>query len=405
MSSTPEIDVARSEDDVVAAVRAAMETGSAFEIVSGGGKRNYGRPVEADAILDIGGLTGILKYEPEELVVSARAATRLTEIEFALAARQQMLGFSPADWSALFGGNAGAATLAGTVATNACGARRVKAGAVRDHIIGCRFVNGSAEAIKAGGSVIKNVTGFDIPKLMSGAFGTLGVLTELTFRVVPKPARVASLALSCDAEDGLRALREAARLPVDPTGLSYLPETALAACAAARAANVNLDPGAALIRVEGPGEALDEKLVILKKTFDRFSAQILDDAATDALFREIGDGTIFAGREGDIWRLCVPPSEAHMAAVLTRAQLWYADWAGGLIWLRLDANEDTARHLRGITAKYGGHATLMRANVDARARLAVFEPEPPARAAITASVKAAFDPQRIFNRGRMVEEL
>jgi glycolate oxidase FAD binding subunit len=405
MASAPEIVVARSETDVADAVRAAMETKTAFEIVSRGSKRAYGRPFAPDAILDVGGLYGIVKYEPEELVVIAQAATPVAQMEAALAERRQMLGFAPTDWSALFGGDPGGATLAGTVATNACGARRVKAGAVRDHIIGCRFVNGSAEAIKAGGSVIKNVTGFDIPKLMCGAFGTLGVLTELTFRVVPKPARTATLALNCATEAGLRTLREAAMLPLDPTGLSYLPVRALAASAAARTAQIQSEMGAALIRVEGTKEALDEKLIILRKTFDAFETKTLDDDMTELLFREIGDGGIFAGRPTDIWRLCVAPTEAYAAAEAAGAELWYADWAGGLHWLGVDADEESARRLRSISAKFSGHATLMRANADLRSRLAVFELETPARSALTASVKAAFDPQRLFNPGRMVEGL
>jgi glycolate oxidase FAD binding subunit len=400
----PEIIVPRNEAEVADAVTGAMEKGTAFEIVSRGSKRNFGKPVAAGTILDAGALSGILKYEPEELVVSARAATRLAEIEAALAERRQMLGFAPADWSALFGGYPGGATLAGTVATNACGARRVKAGAVRDHIIGCRFVNGSGEAIKAGGNVIKNVTGFDIPKLMCGAFGTLGVLTELTFRVVPKPARSATLALrNCAAESGLRALRQAAGLPIEPTGLSYLPAQALAASPAARAAQLGTDIGIALIRVEGGTEVLNEKLAILRRTFAAFDSVGVEDDA--ALFREIGEGGIFVDQANDIWRLCVASSDAYAAVEAGKAPLWYADWAGGLLWLGLPADEETARRLRGVTAQFGGHATLMRASAEARARLAVFEPEAPARATLTAAVKAAFDPQRLLNPGRMVEEL
>jgi glycolate oxidase FAD binding subunit len=399
-----EIIVPRNEAEVADAVAGAMEKGTAFEIVSRGGKRNFGKPVAAGTILDGGALAGILKYEPEELVVSARAATPLAEIEAALAERRQMLGFAPADWSALFGGYPGGATLAGTVATNACGARRVKAGAVRDHIIGCRFVNGSGEAIKAGGNVIKNVTGFDIPKLMCGAFGTLGVLTELTFRVVPKPARSSTLVLrNCAAESGLRALRQAAGLPVEPTGLSYLPAQALAASPAARTAQLGNDTGVVLIRVEGGTEALNEKLAILRRTFAAFDSVTVEDDTP--LFREIGAGGIFVDHATDVWRLCVASSDAYAAVEASRAPLWYADWAGGLLWLGLPADEETARRLRGVTAQFGGHATLMRASAEARARLAVFEPEVPARATLTAAVKAAFDPQRLLNPGRMVEEL
>src|SRR5262249_36485772 len=147
----------------------------------------------------------------------------LAEVEQVLAQRGQMLGFAPADWGPLFGAKPGNATLGGIASANACGARRVKAGAARDHLIGCRFVNGAGDVVKAGGPVIKNVAGFDVPKLLCGAFGTLGVLTELTFRMTPAPSRVAALALRAEPKEGLRILREALRSPLDPTGLAYIP--------------------------------------------------------------------------------------------------------------------------------------------------------------------------------------
>src|SRR5258705_9896892 len=219
----------QNEAEVADAVRGAAQAGTSLEIVSGGSKRELGRPINAAAILDVSSLSGILKYEPEELVLTVRAGTPLVEIQAELSTRKQMLGFSLADWGPLFGAPEARATLAGIVATNACGSRKVKAGAVRDHVIGCRFVNGSGEAIKADGVVIKNVTGFDLPKLMCGAFGTLGVLTELTVRVSPAPECVAGLAIrDCDAQAGLRALRQAARLAGDATRLAYLPGAALA---------------------------------------------------------------------------------------------------------------------------------------------------------------------------------
>jgi len=402
MTGAREIIVARSEAEIADAVLAALDDKSPFEIVSSGSKRDYGRPVSAERILDVGGLTGIIKYEPEELVFSAHAATPLTEIEAALAEKKQMLGFEPADWGALFGGESGRATLAGTVATSACGARRVKAGAVRDHVIGCRFVNGSGEAIKAGGSVIKNVTGFDISRLMCGAFGTLGVLTELTLRVVPLPARTMSFALGTpSAEAGLRALRQAAALPVDPTGLAYLPDAVRRAGTAAGAVPLAGAAGVAVIRLEGAEAALSEKLAILRQTFSGFDTATLDDDLTATLFREIGTGGVFVGRATDIWRVCVPSSAAHEAVERSGARFWYADWAGGLLWLALNGDEDTAKRLRAVTAFLGGHATLMRASAEARESLQVFEPEAPARAGLTRTVKAAFDQHRLFNPGRM----
>ena len=390
------------ETEVADAVRDAAQKGTSLEIVSAGTKGDFGRPVEADAILDVRAISGILKYEPEELVLTVRAGTPVAEIEALLGEKNQMLGFAPADWGPLFGSPESRATLAGIVATNACGSRKVKAGAVRDHVIGCRFVNGSGEAIKAGGRVIKNVTGFDLPKLMCGAFGTLGVLTELTMRVSPAPERVAGLViLDCAAETGLGVLRRAARLAVDASGLAYLPPQAMA-----RSEVLDADgSGIALIRVEGSAPAVSEKLALLRREFADHDLALLEADRTTAIFREIGDGSFFAGPEGDIWRLCVPPSDANGALQDAGPAFWYADWAGGLLWLEAPANEASAARLRGITNRFGGHATLMRAPCEARAQLSVFEPEAPARAALTRAVKAAFDPKHVLNPGRMFEDI
>lgn len=390
----------RNEAEVADIVRAAAER-TAFEIVSGGTKRAMGRPVEAAAILDVSALSGIVTYEPEELVLCVRAGTPMKDIEAALDEKNQMLGFEPADWGPLFGEESGAGTIAGAVATNACGSRRVRAGAVRDHVIGCRFVNGWGETIKAGGQVIKNVTGFDVAKLMCGAFGTLGVLSEITLRVTPKPAHVATFALkNCAPKDGLAALRRAAGLPVEATGLSYWP-----AALGGNELGIAAGSGAALVRIEGTRPALGEKLALLRGAFAGMDQAVLGDGATAMLFRGIGDGAVLASCDTDIWRLFVPQSAAYEALTASGAEFWYADWAGGGLWLALPADEETAKRLRQITMTVGGYATLMRANEGARASLPVFETEAPARAELTKSVKAAFDPKRLFNPGRMYRDI
>lgn len=377
-----------NETEVAEALREAAENGASFEIVGAGTKREFGRPVHADAVLDVGALSGILKYEPEELVLTARAATPIAGIQAALAEKGQMLAFEPADWGPLFGNEAGHATLGGIVATNACGSRRVKAGAVRDSVIGCRFVNGRGEVVKAGGHVIKNVTGFDLPKLMCGAFGTLGVLTEITLRVSPLPERIATVAVTdCDADTALALLRRAAQLPVDPTGVAYVPRAKTA-----------------YIRIEGTSAALAEKLKVLREEFASQLCATLGDQETAALFADLGNAAMFAEAEA-LWRLCVAPADAPAAIDTTGALDWYADWAGGLLWLGLPGDEKTATQLRTITSRFGGHATLMRASREARERLEVFEPESPVRAALTRSVKAAFDPKRVLNPGRMYRDV
>ena len=378
-----------SETDVADAVRAAADKGSSFEVVGGGTKRAFGRPVNADAMLDLSALSGILKYEPEELVLTARAGTPIRDIQAELAGKRQMLAFEPAVWGPLFGAETGRATLGGVVAANACGSRRVKSGAVRDSVIGCRFVNGCGDIVKAGGYVIKNVTGFDLPKLMCGAFGTLGVLTEITLRVSPLAERVQAIAVgNCSADVGLALLRRAHRLPIDPTGLAYFPAR-----------------NTAYIRIEGSPAAVAEKLAVLKSEFTAQDCATLEVEETAALFRDVSNASTFSDGPNDIWRLCVSPADAPAAINAADAADWYADWAGGLLWLRLPANVETATRLRGIAGRLGGHATLVRASRAARESLSVFEPESPVRAALTRSVKAAFDPKRVLNPGRMYKDV
>jgi glycolate oxidase FAD binding subunit len=370
-------------------VRAAADKGHSFEIIGHGSKRKFGRAARADAVLGMRAFAGIVKYEPEELVMTVGSATPIAEIETALIERNQMLGFEPADIGPLFGEPAGSATIAGVAASNSSGSRRVKAGAVRDHVIGCRFVNGDGEAIKAGGTVIKNVTGFDVARLMCGAFGTLGALTEITLRVVPRPARVAALSVISSAQEGLQILRTAAQSQVDPTGLAYMP----------------VPEGRALIRIEGEDEAVRDKLDVLKKQFAAHRTQVFDGEETTQLFRDLSNGALLRDTPSDLWRLCVTPSLAFSALSESGAAKWYADWAGGLLWLALPADEAMATRLRAITGKHGGHATLLRANEETRRFLDVFEPEAPPRAALTRSVKNAFDPKRVFNPARMYKDI
>lgn len=376
-------------------IRDAAQSGAKFEIISSGTKRNLGRSVTANAILDMSALSGIISYKPEELVLSAKAGTKLAEIEVLLAQHNQALGFEPCDWGPMLDAPAGIQTIAGVMAADVCGPRRVKSGSVRDHVIGCHFINGHGEIIKAGGTVIKNVTGFDIPKLMCGAFGTLGVLTEVTLRVLPRAKRSATLVLRDRSPgDGLSALLVAAQTPADATALAYLP-----AWAAGRGSR-----GEALIRIEGTPAAIEEKIGLLRKRFPEADIALVSHEETETVFRRIGDGSLF-GRDSDIWRLCVPPSRSAHAIAEAGAELWHADWAGGLLWLQLPGSAEIAQRLRRITAAFGGHATLFRAGPEARCEIDVFEPESPVRSNLTKAIKQAFDQGHVFNRGRMFEYL
>ncbi|HEX4861016.1 MAG TPA: FAD-binding protein [Rhizomicrobium sp.] len=384
--------IAESEAQVVEAVRAARAAGTPFEIVGGDTRRGFGRPTEPRELLDVSRLEGVVAYEPEELILTVRPGTALAEIETLLAAKGQRLGFDPCDWSKMLG-NRGTATIGGAVSTDACGSAAIRYGRARDHLLGIRAVNGFGEAFKAGGRVVKNVTGFDIPKLVCGAMGTLCVLTELTFRVFPKPPEARCFALRGIAPTrGLRVLKRAWSSPLDATGLGYLPYPAVEHFPEIG----NSGHGAAIFRIEGTQVALAEKSRILRDIAPGVEALDSDP------FPRIGSGEIFAGTLLDITRAVLTPAPRQPSPYGDDYEpplkeedwsLWIADWAGQLIW---------RASTPGVTS---GCATLLRASAETRKRAHVFPPEEPARAALTRAVKAAFDPLGLFNPGRMYKDV
>jgi glycolate oxidase FAD binding subunit len=384
----------QNETELADIVRAAATERRTFEIVGRGTKRGLGRPIETDAILDLSQLTGIVRYEPDELIITARAGTPIAEIEAALDEKNQRLGFEPVDWSALYGTPARASTIGGMLSADASGSARLRYGAARDHLLGFRAVNGSGEIYKAGGHVVKNVTGFDVPKLFCGAMGTLGPLAEVTLRLVPRASDTATLAIrDVEPETGFAFLRRIWSSPLEPTGLAYVPKIA----AAAFAALGDIGEGAALIRIDGAAGPLADKIGLLKTLLDGREATLLPD--TNDVFARIASGEALTDRAEDIWRVFVPPASAAACARKLAAPFWYGDWTGGALWIAgSDPNE-----IHTLAQNFGGHAMLMRASAETRARVCVFPPEVPARAALTRRVKDAFDPQGLFNPGRMFE--
>jgi glycolate oxidase FAD binding subunit len=382
-----------SEDQLVDFVRAARADKAPFEIVAGGTRRAVGKPLSNShggdlPLLDVSGLSGIVKYEPAELIVTAAPATPLAEIKAVLAEKGQRLGFDPADWSRLLGSN-GAATLAGAASTDASGSGKLRHGGARDSLLGFRAVNGLGEAFRGGAKVVKNVTGFDLPKLVCGAYGTLAVLSEMTFRVYPQPQYFVVLCLAdVTPEDGFAALRRIALSALEPVGLAYLPGNMLAD------AGLDIGQGAALIKLEGASQPLEEKIALAHGLLGNAMHRIDDDP-----FAAIGCGEIFADIAGDVWRVMVPRVEAARVAKELNAKHWLGDWAGAVLWLAAEPS-DGAR-VRAIAAKANGQAMLLRASAQSRSRLGLFAAQPPALAQLGRAVKAAFDPLSLFNPGRL----
>ncbi|WP_170452067.1 FAD-binding protein [Ruegeria arenilitoris] len=344
--------------------------------VVGGGTRGVTGP---DRMLSTEGLRGITLYEPGALTLVAQAGTPLAEIEAALEAEGQQLAFEPMDHRALLG-SSGAPTIGGVVAANVSGPRRIQAGACRDFLLGVRFVDGQGQIIKNGGRVMKNVTGYDLVKLMAGSWGTLGVLTEVSLKVLPKPEASATLAVPAkDAATAVRILSEALKSPFEVTGAAYDPQQQRA-----------------LIRIEGFAESVSYRTGRLQELLAQFGA-VDPVEPSDALWQTIGDAADFADTAGDVWRISVKPGDAPEIAARAEADRTLFDWGGGLIWALVPAGTD----LRARIGAFSGHATLVRAGADTLARLGRFQPEPQGIAALTQGIRQKFDPRGMFNPGLM----
>lgn len=391
----------------------AAAEAAALTVVGGGSKAAVGRPTPVERHLEMAALSGILAYEPEELVVTARAGTPMAELEAALAERGQQLAFEPGDWSRLLAPDGGAVanaggTLGGVVACNLSGPRRIRDGAARDHLLGFHAVSGRGEEFKSGGTVVKNVTGFDLSKLITGSFGTLAVMTEVSVRALPTPEETLTvLLLGCEEECGMHAMTAALHAPYEVSGAAHLP---------ADVATLSGVPGVhdaggsvTAIRLEGPPPSNAYRAGKLREALGTYgSLGELDDGASRALWREIRDVAYFRDTpERQVWRLSVPPSEGpRVVADLLfdlHGQAFY-DWGGGLVWLATDALADAGHELvRASICATGGHATLIRADAAVRAAVPVFQPQPAPLAALTRRVKEGFDPHGILNPGRMYE--
>ncbi|MFO1376915.1 MAG: glycolate oxidase subunit GlcE [Steroidobacteraceae bacterium] len=396
----------RSEAELVDAIVAAVAAGRRLEVVGRGALGAFGRPVDAPCRLDVSGLTGIVSFEPGELVVTVRAGTPLDELEALLAGHAQCLAFEPPDLGPLLGAPAGGVTVGGIVATGISGPRRFKAGAVRDHVLGARAVSGRGELFVCGGKVVKNVTGYDLPKLLVGSLGTLAVLSEVTLKVVPAPVETRSLllaGLSPDVAVGVmtRGLHTAAAV----SGACHLPGDVSRPpleVASGLAAGASLTA----LRVEGSPVSVNARLTMLRQLLPGAGQEVLERDASMRFWRAVADVAPFAGTDRIVWRLSVPPARGggvlrRLLAGLRGAR-GYLDWAGGLVWLEL-ADDGNARteDVRGIVAENGGHATLVRAPPALRRELAVFQPPGPVERRIVDGLKRQFDPQGVLNAGRM----
>jgi glycolate oxidase FAD binding subunit len=392
-----------SAAEVLAAVQWAVSEETPLEILGHGSKRGIGRPVQTEHAIDLSGLTGVTLYEPEELVLSARAGTPIAEIEALLKAHRQEFAFEPMDYGRLLGTEPGRGTVGGALAANLSGPRRLKSGAARDHILGVHAVSGRGEAFKSGGRVVKNVTGYDLSKGLAGSWGTLAVVTDLTFKVLPAAETEKSFVIR-GLDDGPATFAMAAAMgsSAEVSSAAHLPPSVTG-----RVLDCALKgPASTLLRLEGFGPSVDYRLATLTGLLAaQGTIEILDEAQSRQVWREIRDCLPYAdGTSRPVWRISMAPSQGWKMVAELRlhagADVFY-DWQGGLIWARMEAEPD-AEGLRALIAHFGGgHATLVRASGPVRAATEVFQPQAGALGALARRLKDQFDPKGILNPGRM----
>ncbi len=380
-----------TEAEVATAVLDARAAKAPLSIEGGGTKRGLGRPSQTERTLSLKGLSGITLYEPSEMVIGAWAGTPLAEVQKTLDDRGQMLAFEPMDYRPLLG-STGEPSIGAVAACGIAGSRRIMAGGARDSLIGVRFVNGRGEIIKNGGRVMKNVTGLDLVKLQAGAYGTLGVLTEVIFKVIPKPEKVATLVLEgLDNVQAIRAMAAALQSPFEITGAAHEPGSIL--------------PGDSMtyFRIEGFAEQIAYRTGELRKVLAAFGP--LEPLGGDwpaKIWPHLRDGgQLVEHGLPYVWRCSVAPDKGALLAQDTGGAAYF-DWGGGLVWLGFkQADEVLAASINTAAARHGGYAILVKAPDEFRARVNVFQPLDPAIQKLQVGLKASFDPDGILNPGRM----
>jgi glycolate oxidase FAD binding subunit len=364
------------------------------ETIGAGTKRAIGRPTNAEYLLDLSALSGIREYEPNELVLTCGAGTPLWTIESALESNNQQLAFEPMDYGPLLGGAPRMGTIGGVLSANLSGPRRFKAGAARDHFLGMDAVSGRGEAFKAGGKVVKNVTGYDMCKLIAGSWGTLALMHEVTIKVLPAPEETKTLVLHGQSVDqAVAAMALALQSPHEISGAAWLPES-----------------GETLLRIEGFPESVKARMAATQALLTGCDCQqsILDAGRSQERWLAIRDvSALCLPNERPVWRLSLPPASAvgvwrALHGVVCPAG--HLDWGGGLMWLAADSGiaDGGAEAIRSaLRANGGGHATLVRGTVGLRSAVSVFPPMNAGLQRLQQKIKANFDPKGVLNPGRM----
>ena len=387
-----------SLDDVRDIIKDALANETSLSITGSGSKSGLGYMSNPEADLQLQDMSGIVAYEPEELILVARTGTSLSEIETLLADNNQMLSFEPFHPQTVYGAEC-SGTIGGMVAAGLSGPRRIASGGIRDYLLGFTAVSGRGDFFQSGSRVMKNVTGYDLSKLMAGSFGSLAVMDEITLKVLPAPETSCSLVVACaDIAGAQTVCSQAFGSAHEPTAAAILPPD-IASLAGLGDTHIR-----ALIRLEGVEVSVNDRVAKLQdmlKTHGK--VDIIPTDTSISIWSQIRDAAFLPHEAEQTWKISIPPTAC--SDVLSHLKNYeissFMDWAGGLIWLA-GSGATLGDDIRAALAKTnGGHATLMRAPDHLRQTVPVFQPQAAALAALQSRIRNAFDPKSVLNPGRM----
>jgi len=403
----------RDAKDVEQAVRAAIAGEQPLEIIGHGSKRQVGQVMATNAVLDLSSLSAVSAYEPQELIITVEAGAPLADVASLLDSKNQQFAFEPVSLASLLG-TPERGTIGGMIGAGFAGPRRIKAGGVRDHLLGAQAVSGFGESFKAGGKVVKNVTGYDLCKLLAGSWGTLAVMTEVTLKVMPRPEAESTLLLrGLDAAAANRAMTAALGSPFDVSAAAHVPALIERGEVGGLDSIGSPRDALTLLRLEGIAASVRHRAASLTEALKPFGTiELVEEAASQQVWGALRDVQPFAANgplgTWPVWRIvCPPASGAALGQALAResgGEVIY-DWGGGLIWAAVPPKADgQAALVRTRAAAVGGHAMLVRGAIELRRAIDVFHPQPAGLRDLSERVRNSFDPRRILNRGRLSRE-
>ena len=401
----------KDELEVSDLVKDFYKKNSSIELTGSNSKNFIGNKTQAANKVSLSKLSGIIEYYPEELYIKVKACTPLQEIEDALEKNDQELAFEPLDFGYIKNGKPNKGTIGGYLSCNYAGSRRFKVGSVRDHVLGFRGVNGKGDIIKSGGTVVKNVTGYDLSKLISGAFGTLVALTEITLKVLPKKQLTNTIVIKVDDRKKIYDLFDKiASSSSEITGAVFLPDEPDDSMFIRNKETIfkfnDLDftgPYLAL-RLEGDKVSINEKIKKITKELDlkKFKISILDNYQSSPFWKKINNLELFQNTQNNLLRIVIEPANgSEMMSYLGNKFKYYIDWCGSLFWVEVPPKKNNkVGEIKKKSIELGGYMTIIKTSEEYDYEETIFTVDP-VRLMISEKIKKSFDPKRIFNPGKM----